>query len=71
LDHIAPLLPGTATFRFGEFDHQLIRLNLDSNDVAVDERLVLDLRCLAEVVPDRARNESLDLGCWDPADSAG
>ena len=26
-DHVAPLLPETDTFRFGEFDHDLIRLS--------------------------------------------
>jgi hypothetical protein len=69
LQRIAASRPlGADTFCVGQFDHQLIRLDLDPGNVCGDEDCVLNLRGLVEVV---SHDQALDLGGRDSTDRSG
>ena len=71
-DQVTASLPfGNGTFCVGKLDDQLVQLDLDPNDVVVDEGCVLDVGRFVEVTSNTFYDESLDLVCWDPADSSG
>jgi hypothetical protein len=54
-----------------EFDNELIRLDLNPDDMGVDKNCVLDLSGLTEVVANGLADEGFDFLCRDPADGAG
>ena len=62
---------GIGTFCIGKLDDQLVRLDLDPDDVIVDEGCVLDLGRSVEVTSNTFYDEGLDLIRWDSADSSG
>jgi hypothetical protein len=65
-DHVAASLPfGIGTFWVGKLDDQLVRLDLDPDDVIVNEGCVLDLGRSVEVTSNTFYDEGLDLIRWD------
>jgi hypothetical protein len=58
--------PGT-----GKFDNELIRLNLNPDDMGVDKDCVFDLSGLTEVISNGIGDEGFDLSCRNPANGAG
>ena len=61
-DHVTAWLPfGIGTFRIGELDDQLVRLDLDPDDVIVDEGCVLDVGRFVDVNSNTFYDEGLDL----------
>ena len=54
-----------------KFDDELIRLDLDPDDMIVDEDCVFDLGGFVEVISNGFGDEVLDLFCRDSADGAG
>jgi hypothetical protein len=61
-DHVTASLPfGIGTFCVGKLDDQLVRLDLDPDDVIVNEGCVLDLGRFVEVTSNTLYDESLDL----------
>ena len=66
------LLPlAVGTFFVGEFNHQLVRLDFDPDDMRVDEDGILDLGDQVEVTPNRFEDEGFNLVSGDPADGPG
>ena len=59
-------IPGT-----GKFDNELIRLNLNPDDMGVDKDSILDLSGLTKVISNGIGDEGFDLSCRYPADGAG
>ena len=71
-DHVTASLPfGTGIFCVAKLDDQLVRLDVDPDDIIVDEGCVLDVGRFVEVTSNTFYDEGLDLICWDPADSSG
>ena len=52
-------------------DNELIRPNLNPDDMGVDKDCVLDLSGLTEVISNGIGDEGFDLSCRNPADGAG
>ena len=70
-DHVAASLPfRIGTFCVGKLDGQLVRLDLDPNDVIVDEGCVLDVGRFVEVTSNTFYDKGFDLTRRDPADSS-
>ena len=70
-DHVtASHLFGIGTFCISELDDQLVRLDLDPDDMILDEDRVLDLGGFVEVTSNRFYDEGLDLVCRDPIDAS-
>jgi hypothetical protein len=66
------LLPlAVGTFFVGEFNHQLVRLDFNPDDMRVDEDCILDLGGQVEVTANRFDDESFNLVSRDPADGPG
>ena len=71
-DHVTASLPfGIGTFCVGKLDDQLLRLDLDPDDMFVDEGYVLDISRFVEVTSNTFLDKSFDFIRWDPADSSG
>ena len=61
-DQVTPSLPfGTGTFCVGKLDGQLVRLDLDPDDVIVDEGCVLDVGRFVEVTSNTFYDKGFDL----------
>jgi hypothetical protein len=70
-DHVTVSLSfGIGTFCIGKLDDQLVRLDLDPDDVIVDEGCVLYVGRFVEVTSNTFYDEGLDLIRWDSADSS-
>ena len=50
-----------------QLDRQLVRLDLDSDDVVADEVAVFTFCGIPEMLADGASDERLDLSRWHPA----
>ena len=59
------------TLCIGQFDDQLVRLDLDADNVIADEDCVFAIGVFAEMIADRLCDERLDLVCRHAADSSG
>jgi hypothetical protein len=64
-------LGNSGTLCAGKLDDQLVRLDLDPDNVIVDEGYVIDVGRFANVASNRFSRLALDPICWDPADSFG
>jgi hypothetical protein len=62
---------GIGSFGTGEFDDQLIGLDLNPDHIRTDQNCVLNFCSHVEMTPDGFDNEALDLVRRDTADGAG
>src|ERR1700694_3288142 len=60
-----------ASLCFGKLDDQLLRLNLDSCDVSLDEAPVVNLLRWFEMLANRPDDQRLDVGCRHAAHRSG
>src|ERR1700692_4434597 len=60
-----------ASLCFGKLDDQLLRLNLDSCDVSLDEAPVVNLLRWSEMLANRPDDQRLDVGCRHAAHRSG
>jgi hypothetical protein len=71
-DHGTSSLPfAIGTVCVGKLDDQLVRSDVDPDDVFVDEGCVLNVGRFVEVTSNTFYDEGLDLIRWNPADASG